>query len=121
MSATLDLAVMPTSELRKLVKIAFFTDTANAELQRREDTAQERIDAVKANGAVIAGHHVTYKELLVLATLTRVPSAGKANWYGITRDAIPSFFLQVADEVATALEGVQSREANALKSAIETA
>lgn len=64
---------------------------------------------LQANGSTVLGIAVSYEELLHLATV------GVKAWYDLPEGNI---IARLVSDVTVALAGAQSREANALKSAI---
>jgi hypothetical protein len=77
--------------------------------QEAEATAEARRLDILENGTTILGIAVSYEELLHLATLS------EKKWYGMPENNIVAALVE---QVADALAGIQSREANALKEAI---
>ena len=95
-----------------LAEIEFRIANAEALAIAEAEAIEARRNTLISEGTTIMGIKVSYEDLLHLATLN------VKKWYEMPEGNIVS---KLVAEVATALEGIQSREANALKQAIAEA
>lgn len=107
------------------LEIEFRAANAEALAVMEAEALEARKQDLITNGIELSIGHVSYAELLQIASLMKYGSKKnpeKKNWYGLSYSTLPEPYKNLVNEVHDALEGIQNREANALKAAIaETA
>ena len=107
-----ELATFTDKELNQLAKLDRYKALVLDFTAHRAETAEARIAQAKTATYVLesmGGLEFSYAELLQLATIS------PKNWYEMPEN---NPVARINAEVAQALAGIQSREANALKAAI---